>query len=853
MPPRLTPLPIDEAVPRLVARLASDKNLIIVAPPGTGKTTRLPPALAEASWLSREHPHVVVLQPRRVAARAAADRIARERGWNVGKEVGYHIRYDARFTDATRVRFLTEGILTRRLQSDPFLEGVGCVVLDEFHERHWHVDLALALLREIQESVRPDLRLVVMSATLAAEPLAKFLCAPIERVAAPMFPVDLVYEPFAPTVPPWDRAASVVREESARGKGHILVFLPGMAEIRRCSEAIGDIDAVIHWLHGSVSADDQDAALKPTSHRKIVLATNIAETSITIDGVSLVVDAGLARVPRNDPRLGLDTLETKRISLASADQRAGRAGRTGPGRCRRLWTAAEHRDLEPFEIPELARIDLAECLLALRRYGVRDLGGFRWFEAPPGEAVARADALLHALGAIDAKGGLTHAGRAMSGLPVHPRIARMMLAGVAWKVPREAAALAAMLSERESFWPPNLRRETASRHGDSDLLEGLDRLQAERDPAMRWPVIDRARRDLERVAERMEPVDSPLDADHHIRLMHLPLMGWPDRVAVRRGALSDQAVMVGQRGVVLEPSSVVRQAPLFLVLDPREDDAGQHRAGGPPRRSHQPRPDEARVSLASAVEWSWLTRWFPQSISTRRVHEFDAAKERVVTRAQTLYVDVVVREQLVGGGDDAEEVAAVWEEVLLKEPDRLLRRDESLREWLIRARFLKFRLPELPWPELDDAWLVHAVHDLFARSIDEIVAGKPRSAAQRALPSLCRAAMDRDAPETMPVPSGSNVRLEYGAPDAPPVLAVRLQEVFGWNETPRVAGGRVPVLMHLLGPNFRPVQVTSDLANFWKSTYADVRRELRARYPKHQWPEDPAEGVPQAKGRHRHR
>jgi len=517
-------LPIDPLIPDIVASLARRPNAVVVAPPGAGKTTRLPPAIVATIPKGQ----VVLLQPRRVAARAAAARIAEERNWPLGNEVGYQIRFENRTTPRTRLRVVTEGILTRQIQSDPFLERVACVILDEFHERSIHTDLALALLREIQTTVREDLRIVVMSATMDPGPVAAFLGdAPVFESEGRLFPLAIDYRdrPDPKPVPVWEKTSVAIRHvvtgEASHGKlrpnsvsepaasspGHILVFLPGIGEIRRTESAIQDVleDPAneLHILHSSVSNADQDRALRPSPRRKIILATNIAETSITIDGVRTVIDSGLVRVLLNDTRLGIDRLELRRISRASAAQRAGRAGRTAPGCCLRLWSRAEDATLEETDVPEIHRIDLASTMLALLAYGVADLPRFTWFDPPRPEALERAGRLLWMLGATDGNGKITSAGRAMARLPLHPRIARLLLAGKEQGVLRDAATLAALLSERDilidSF---ERRRHDAGWTGSSDVLDRLEQFES-RGVASGLGLDPQAVRAVERVRDEL--------------------------------------------------------------------------------------------------------------------------------------------------------------------------------------------------------------------------------------------------------------------------------------------------------------------------------------------------------------
>ncbi len=520
----LDSLPIDVLVPAIMESLRERRNLVVVAPPGAGKTMRVPPALARALRAEKTGggKSVILLQPRRVAARAAAARIAEEQGWRLGEEVGYQIRFDNRSGPKTIVRVVTEGILTRRLQNDPFIEDVGCVILDEFHERSIHTDLSLALLREVQQSVREDLRIVVMSATMQPGPVAEFLkdeagAAPVLVSEGKMHAVALDYLERSELTPMWEQCAAAVRRRLAgwgerleQGRaddpGHVLVFLPGIGEIRRTEALLREIDVDLHILHSSLSADAQDRAIRPGARRKLILATNIAETSITIDGVRTVIDSGWARVLLNDPRLGIDKLQLRRISRASANQRTGRAGRTAPGRCLRLWTRSEDGALEDHELPEIHRIDLAGTLLSLKSFGIKDARAFEWFDPPREEALARAEQLLRMLGALDDR-GLTKVGEKLAGFPLHPRIGRMLLAGAEQGLLREAATLAALLSEKDIVYEGGGRRRPAAWEGSSDLLDRLELVEHNRDGEGVDPLalraVERTRDELMEIARRM--------------------------------------------------------------------------------------------------------------------------------------------------------------------------------------------------------------------------------------------------------------------------------------------------------------------------------------------------------------
>ena len=858
-------LPIDPLLPEIIETLRSHRALVLVAPPGSGKTTRVPPALLDAGLLAPEHPAIVLLQPRRVAARAAAARIAEERGGELGGEVGYQIRFEKRIGPRTRLRVETEGVLNRQLVVDPFLEGVGAVILDEFHERSLHTDLAIALLKEVRETVRDDLVLVVMSATLDAEPVARFLGGcPVLRAEGRTHPVTVSYRPTIRPASAGSVAAAVeeVLQPSDDDPGHVLVFLPGAEEIRRAVAQLAPLAGRARFdvlpLHGSLPAEEQDRALRPSPRRKVILATNVAETSLTIDGVRTVIDTGLARFASYDSARGLDRLELGRISKASSEQRAGRAGRTAPGRCVRLWAAREQRGLVDTDPPEVARVDLASTVLALRAWGVADLSRFGWFEPPPADRLAAAESLLVLLGALGGSDRrLTPLGRRLLDVPAHPRIARLLTAAAADGHPRSGAALAALLSEKDIVATPErggaatYRPPVPSTRGDSDLLVRLDLLaEAERQrfaAGLHGRGIDphaarraaRARDDFLRIARRLpggrdERPDEPDDD----LLLRWVLLAYPDRVVRRRGHEAT-GVMVGGRGVRLEPTSVVRDPEFFLALDPRED-----RRGG---------TLEARVRIASAVRVEWLEGLFPQSLRRERSVRFDEERQRAVGVTALWYRDLLLREDR-NAKVDAGEASGALAEAVRGRAAGIVDGNASAAAWLARVEFLRQAIPELDWPVFNDEALGAVVADACAglRTVEEVRATPLVPLLRARLTHAQARALDEQAPETLTVPSGSRIRLNYEQ-GRPPVLAARLQELFGWTESPRLAGGRVPVVMHLLGPNFQPVQVTDDLRSFWATTYFQVRKDLRARYPRHAWPDDPLTAHPEARGgRRRH-
>ena len=812
------PLPIDSIRNAIVASLAERPNLVLRAPPGSGKTTRVPVALADAAWASGK---IVVLEPRRIAARAAAARVAAERGSRLGQEVGYRVRFDRRTSRATRIEFVTEGLFVRTLQDDPSLEPVAAVVFDEFHERNLASDLALAMVRRVQQDLRPELRIVVMSATLAPEPIAEFLDGAVLEGAHSPHPVaveTLAPPPRASTV---DAAVFGV-EHALATPGDVLAFLPGVGEIRRTRERLADrarraaIDLV--ELYGDLPPDRQDAALRGGPRRRVVLATNVAETSVTVEGIRTVVDTGVARKNRFDPALGLDRLELVRIARTSIEQRAGRAGRLGPGRCLRVWDPRED-SLRPIEEePEVRRADLASAVLELFAWGETDERAFGWFEKPPDASLERARELLDRLGAIGSA-GLTRHGRELVRLPVHPRLGSLLV-----RTPgRRAALLCALCSERDPIRRDSARSDRAS---DSDVVDRAELIEdfeatgrtsadvGELAPGAARQVL-RARDQLHRLAGGRESSEARTD------LLRSLLSAFPDRVARRREDSPERGVLVGGRGIRLATESGVRDGELFLAI---EIDAGRRGAGS-----------EALVRQASAIEREWLD---PGRLRTAVTVEFDEQREAVRGVRRTTWEDLALDEvDVPAPADEAERTLAVAAEARLERA--LALDDPDVERFLARVRSLAEWRPELGLPTFERADLVELLPALCAgaRSIRDLRKA-PLFATLRARLGPQLVDLDRDAPERLEVPSGSRIQLAYEV-GRPPVLAVRIQEVFGLRETPRVAGGRVRVLMHLLGPNYRPQQVTDDLESFWHNTYPVVRKDLRRRYPKHAWPEDP--------------
>jgi ATP-dependent helicase HrpB len=815
---------------------------VLKAPTGAGKTMRVAPAL-----LDLVPGAVLLLEPRRVAARAAARRIAFERGAKLGDEVGYHVRFDRKAGAATRLVAMTYGIFLARLQDDPFLEGVGAVVFDEFHERSLDADLALAMARRAQAEVREDLRLVVMSATLDASPVARFLGdARVVESAGRSYPVEIRHRAIEDERAPERSVVAAVASVLEETPGDALVFLPGVGEIRRVHARLEALAAErgfeIAELYGDLPAEQQDAVLRRGPRRKVVLATNVAESSVTIENVTAVVDSGLARVMRFDARIGIDRLEVTRISRASADQRAGRAGRTAPGLCLRLWSAHDDRALRPAEEPEVRRVDLSRAVLELRAWGEADASAFRWFEAPDPSALAMATDLLRDLGALTER-GLSETGLRLARMPLPPRLARLVLEGDRLGVRSRAALAAALLTERDPLARrPDSRGLRAATTHESDVLERvllLERFAASssRTPGA-WPELNvgaanavlRVAKDLEASIPAGERRRANAGVDPEEALLRALLAAFPDRVVVRRetGAAradtrpGDRGVMVGGRGVRLAPESVVATAKLFVAISV---DAG--------RRGERA---ESVVRLASTIEREWLPA---ESISRRTSVELDESTAGIVAFTRTCYRDLVLEEKPapVPRG----EAGALLAELAARNPARALALDDPVvASWLARVRCLAAWMPELDLPVFDEDMLAGVAREVAAgrRSLDEMRRAPLLDVLKSRLPYQQQRLLDRHAPERLEVPSGSHIGLDY-EPGRPPVLAARIQELFGMAATPRIAGGRVAVVLHLLAPNRRPEQVTEDLASFWKNTYPQVRRELRARYPKHAWPEDP--------------
>lgn len=865
------PLPIDPLLPEIIASLRRSPNLVIEAPPGAGKTTRVPPSLLDAGLAGEAE--VWVLEPRRLAARMAAQRVAEERGEQPGESVGYQVRFEEVSGPRTRLRFLTEGVLTRRLLSDPQLSRVGVVVLDEFHERHLQADLALALLRRLQQEARPELRIVAMSATLEAAPIARYLGdCPTLRSEGRRFEVEIEHLTRPDDRPLAMQVETAVRRLVADGlDGDILVFLPGAAEIRRAQEACAELaaqaDLLVLPLHGELSPAEQDRAVRPAAQRKVILSTNVAETSVTIDGLVAVIDSGLARVAGHSPWSGLATLNVARVSRASATQRAGRAGRTRPGRALRLYTAQDFAARPAHEAPEIRRLDLAEPALELHAAGITDLHHFEWFEAPPPPALAAAETLLQRLGALDAGGRVTALGERMLRLPLHPRLARAVVEAESRGVAPEGCVIAALISERDIragniLLDASQRRPAGARpSGPSDLLELLD-LFTEAESAGFAPdrlrklhlnpgavrAVDRVRRQLQRLCKndrsklRTESKRKTPTPFQESELLISILAGYPDRVARRRipsgesQVASAELLLAGGGAAELAPESVVRQADFLVAVDAEERrEPGRGRPAG--RRSG------TVVRLASAIEPDWLLDLFTDAISETTETLWNTEAQRVEVVRRLLYDQLVLDESRTSeAGSD--EVTGVLAEAALAAGPQAFTEGEAVDHFLARVEFMAQTFPDAGFPALgeDDvrASLVKLCEGKrsFAELREAARAGGLLEALRKKLGAEQARLMAAMAPERVILLNGRQARVHYER-HKPPWLASRLQDFFGMREGPKVAGGQVPVVLHLLAPNRRPVQVTTDLAGFWTRHYPQVRRELSRRYPRHPWPENP--------------
>jgi ATP-dependent helicase HrpB len=828
-------LPIDAVLPALRQVLNARHEAVLEAPPGAGKTTRVPLALLQETWLAGQS--ILMLEPRRLAARAAAERLAAELGEKVGETVGYRIRLESRVGPNTRIEVVTEGILTRRLQEDPALEGVGLLIFDEFHERSLDADLALALSLNGRELFRDDqpLKILLMSATLEGERLSALLDdAPVVSSDGRMFPVAMNWgRPFQPGEFIEPRVVQTVLDALGSENGSILVFLPGQAEIRRVNQQLADAlgerpDVLLCPLHGELDLSAQRAAIEPAPKgmRKVVMATNIAETSLTIDGVRVVIDAGLARVPRFDPGSGMTRLDTQRISRASATQRAGRAGRLEPGVCYRLWSEAQHDQLAAYGTAEMLQADLAGLALQLARWGVTP-GQLQWLDLPPAAAFAQARDLLQRLGALEPDGRLNAHGQAMAELPAHPRIAHLLLRGHALGLGDMACDVAALLGERDI-----LRGGGADLHSRLAMLSGSQR--GSQGSVNRVRQLARQYRGY----LRGKPIQAVSDPDHSRWLGCLLALAYPDRVAQqRRPGAAEYRLANGRAAVFNEADALMKHA--WLVVADLGSRQGQR---------------EERIYLAADLDPGLFDGVLAEQVRVVDELEWDEREGVLRAERQRKVGELILSTAPLTGLDENARSQALVNLVRRKGLE-LLPWTPALRQWQARVALLREldlnNGTESQWPDLSDAVLLASLETWLQPYLNNV--SRLSHFGQLDLPSILRnilpwplpQQLDELAPTHIAVPSGSSVKLDYS--EIPPILAVRLQELFGLADTPRIAGGRQALKLHLLSPARRPVQVTQDLASFWRNTYLEVKKDLKGRYPKHYWPDDPLIAEPTAR------
>ncbi|MDP2410195.1 MAG: ATP-dependent helicase HrpB [Pseudolabrys sp.] len=846
------PLPIDDALPRLTEALRGGNTAVLVAPPGAGKTTRVPLVLLDEAWAADKK--ILVLEPRRLAARAAAARMASTLREQVGDTVGLRVRFGSKISKRTRIEVVTEGVFTRLVLDDPSLDGIAAVLFDEFHERSLDADLGLALAREAQQGLREGLRLLVMSATLDGARVAALLGdAPVVTSEGRAFAVDTRYLGRDPRERIERPVADAVQRALRAEPGSVLVFLPGAGEIRRTEtllrERIADPAVDIVALFGALDARDQDRAIAPAppGRRKVVLATSIAETSLTIEGVRVVIDSGLARVPRYEPDVGLTRLETVRVSRAAADQRRGRAGRTEPGVCYRLWDEPQTGSFDAYTRPEILSADLSSFVLDLAQWGAADPAKLAFLDSPPSAAMTEAKALLSELGAIDAQGRITDEGRRLRALPLPPRLARMVVDAAAEGAGDEAAAMAAVLTERGLGGDDvDLRHRLDQFRRDRSQRADEARAMVKRWVALSYPSPERGGSDGRRPAG----VGSSKTPTRTAARSNLALAGageerstpspersigsilslaYPDRVARNRGGGNGAFLLAGGRGGTVDPASALAREP-FLVVAELTGTAGA-----------------SRIVLAAPIGLAEIENRFAGKIEDREAVTFDAASASLRARRSRRLGAIALAEQIKPVTPDAATARILGDGIVSLGLDKLPWSKAAL-QFRNRVSFLR-RAEGDAWPDVTDEglarsageWLEPLLADKTARA--DISAERLSEAVTALVPWNLRRRLDAEAPTHFTAPTGSSVPIDYEAEQGPTV-SIRVQEMFGLSQHPVIAGGRVPLVIELLSPGHKPVQITRDLPGFWRGSYADVRSDLRGRYPRHPWPDDPAAAVP---------
>ncbi len=821
--------PIDSVLHELRVNLTHKPTLILQAPPGAGKTTRVPLALLDEPWLAGKS--ILMLEPRRLAASNAARFMARQLGEEVGQTVGYSIRYDRKVSRKTRIEVVTEGILTRRLQNDLELSEVGLVIFDEFHERHLQSDLALALCYDVQQGLRNDLRLLVMSATLDVEPLSQLLKAPVITSEGHSFPVTIHYLPQPSQQQLVTTVISGIHRAIKETDGNLLVFLPGEAEIRRCVAQLQGLSKQlsIRPLYGNLPFAEQEKAILPGKSRKIVLATNIAETSLTIEGISTVIDSGFCRQPRFDTSSGITRLELSRISQASATQRTGRAGRLGPGVCYRLWSQGIHGTLLPFTPPEIRNADLAQLALELTTWGIKTPQQLCWLDPPVDSAWQAAIEQLQTLGAMTQQHQLTDKGKALSHFSTEPRLGCLFLAAEQISLQPLACDLVALLSERD----PWLKQNHTIHGSHNDLFDRLEELwkRQRNNDLGGFSAINRASRYWRKLLKLSQPL--PVNKSYTAeQVTQLLVAAYPDRIARARQTGSKHYLLASGQGAQLSEHSAIMQPEYLIAVEMRSNRNG-----------------ETEIYLAASITERHIKKLYPE-LGWQSQCYWDKTAGRVINCEQQQLGALVLAERPAKSTDNLR-IDAILNAVKT-EGFSLLKPSTAVEAFIARCHFIRQTFPADNWPNFDKAALLNEVEDWLAPFIGQ---AKSRNDIQRIdLLSALRSRLnwsklqqlDRLAPERLKVPSGSTSRLQYSL-DGPPVLAIKLQEMFGQAETPTVADNRVAVLIHLLSPAGRPLQITQDLANFWNENYPEIQKEMKGRYPKHPWPDDPLQALPTAK------
>ena len=840
-------LPIYDIERDIIARLKTDRRLILSAPTGSGKSTQVPQMLLRHDFL--RDGQVVVLQPRRLATRLLAARVAQELGVKLGDEVGYQIRFENVTSAKTKIRFVTEGVLLRQMIDDPKLRGVSTLIFDEFHERHLYGDITLARALDLQEQFRPDLNLVVMSATLNAGELEKYLkpCATLSSEGR-MFPVEIEYaaEPgYVDKRPVWEQAAETFSNYVATGgEGDVLVFMPGGFEISQTIEAIRHTPEakgfILLPLHGELPPRDQDAAVARYEKRKVVVATNVAETSLTIDGVRLVIDSGLARIARYDSNRGINTLLIEKISQSSSDQRAGRAGRTAPGVCMRLWSREEHGHRAVQELPEVKRLDLAEVVLTLKASGVQDLRKFRWLESPDEQSLAHAEELLHDLGALDKNNSITPTGRKMLAFPLHPRYSRMLLAAQKYNCVYQAALVAALTQGRDLLLRncgkdvDSAREDLLGEKASSDfwiLMRAwtfAEKNQFRLDACRKLGIHAVTARQVGPLFEQFLRIADKEGLDTKPRevkdeaLQKCILIGFSDRVARRLDQGTLRCELVHNRRGVLARESSVQKNPLLVVAEIREIET-------------RDKEMNTILSLATAIEADWLRELFPDDIESDLHVQFDSTQKRVVAAELLKFRGLALSAKRVEP-PPSDAAAKILADEIIAGRLPLPNWDHSVEQWLARLNFLCANCPELQLAPFADDDKQHVIGQLChgAVSYKEIKEREVKPIVMSWLSQSQRELLDKHAPERLTLPNERTPKVNYENGKSP-FISLRIQELYDVNQTPKIALGRVPVTVHILTPGMKPVQVTQDLANFWREHYPKIKSELARKYPKHFW------------------